>query len=168
MSVLKKHWRVGSADKLTQLDFQPIFDVATPPEGQDIDPNSKEVECRFVDMTIKAKDGKQMNVRMNYLDMFMFVYMCADEELRQQLQMRYERQAGQIPYEVTFSLNEDEKKTGIAKRLITLTVDEITMAIARSEARLLMGKSKPEFIEQYIARKTKKNPLDPGHYTNKK
>lgn len=167
MTTERKVWKVRTVDQQTEITFSPVFEIKAP-EGGDIDPETKEVECRFVDIQFKDNKGKVNDLRMNYLDFFMFSYMCANEELRQQLQMRYERKAGQIPYEVTFSLSTEEKQIGIAKRLITLTVDEITMAIARSEARTLMGKNKPEFVEQYIARKTKPNKLDPGRYTNNK
>lgn len=138
----------------------PVFETSVPADGQ-VDISGKEVECRWVDIEIKTRDGKEVSLRSNYLDLFMFVYMCANEELRQQLQMRYERQASQIPYEVTFSLSDAEKTSGVARRLITLSVDEITMAIARSQAALVAGKQKPEFLEQYIERQ-KSNPKYTG------
>lgn len=169
MSELKKErkvWSVRTADKKTQIVFSPMFEIKTP--GIDIDVTEKEVECRFVDIEFNDDKGKEHKLTMNYLDLFMFAYMCATEELRQQLQMRYERQAGSIPYEVTFSLSPEEKQSGIAKRLITLTVDEITMAIARAGANQILHKVKPESIESYIHRKKKQTMSDPGHYTNMK
>lgn len=164
----KRHWNVRSPDGKTEISFNPVFYIKTPDDTIDIE--NKEVECRFVDIEIKHEGKEKHKFTMNYLDFFLFSYMCATEELRQQLQMRYERQAGSVPYEVTFSLSEEEKKSGVAKRLITLTVDEITMAVARAEARLLSGKMTPETLEMYIARKTGKtgNMKDPGHYTNKR
>lgn len=161
----KRNWKVRDVSGKINVAFTPVFEIKSPASG-DIDVEQKEVECRYVEIQIE-ENGKKTELTMNYLDMFMFIYMCANEELRQQLQMRYERQAGQIPYEVTFSLSPEEKSSGIAKRLISLTVDEITMAIARSEARLLSGKMKPEHLEVYMARKTGKIK-DPGHYTHKR
>lgn len=161
----KRNWKVRDVSGKTNIAFTPVFEIKAPENG-DVDVEQKEVECRYVDIEIE-QDGKKTELTMNYLDMFMFIYMCANEELRQQLQMRYERKAGQIPYEVTFSLSEEEKKSGVAKRLITLNVDEITMAIARAEARLMSGKARMETLEGYVARKTGKIK-DPGHYTHKK
>ncbi len=162
----KRHWDVRSVDGKTEIGFTPIFEIKAPENG-DIDVEQKEVECRYIEVEIK-KEGKVVHTfTMNYLDYFMFAYMTANEELRQQLQMRYERQAGQVPYEVTFSLSPEEKETGIAKRLISLTVDEITMAIARAQARMMSGKAHLENLQTYMARKTGKIK-DPGHYTHKK
>jgi len=146
----RKHWgfHTPAGDS---IHLYPVFETTRPDDGM-VDVGSKEVECRWVDVEIKTVDGKETKFRSNYLDLFMFVYMCANEELRQQLQMRYERQASNIPYEVTFSLSAEEKASGKAKRLITLTVDEITMAIARAQARQVAG-AKPEFLEQYMDRK---------------
>lgn len=164
--IKKKHWEVRSIDRKTEISLNPVF-MLVKPDGQDIDPEAKEIECRYIEVEIKHEGNIKHSFVMNYLDIFMFIYMCANEELRQQLQMRYERKSGQIPYEVTFSLSEEEKNSGIAKRLITLTVDEITMAIARAEARLLSGKAIPETLQSYVARKSGRIK-DPGHYTNKR
>jgi hypothetical protein len=165
----KRHWDVRSVDGKTEISLNPVFYISAPENG-DVDVEQKEIECRFIEIEIKHEGKVVHSFTMNYLDYFMFAYMTANEELRQQLQMRYERKAGSIPYEVTFSLSPEEKTSGVAKRLITLTVDEITMAIARSEARLLSGKMTPETLETYVARKTGKtgNMRDPGHYTHKK
>lgn len=147
----RKHWSFHTPEG-DLIHLYPLFEIITPDTGV-VDVQNKEVECRWVDIEItKVGQTKPVRIHSNYLDLFMFVYMCANEELRQQLQMRYERQASQIPYEVTFALSQEEKESGKAKRLITLTVDEITMAIARSQAAHIAGKN-PEFIEQYIARK---------------
>lgn len=162
----KRNWKVRDISGKIKVAFTPVFEIKSPESG-DIDVEQKEVECRYVEIEIKDDKGKETTLSMNYLDMFMFIYMCANEELRQQLQMRYERKAGAIPYEVTFSLSQEEKTTGVAKRLITLNVDDITMAIARAEARLMSGKATPEFLETYMARKTGKIK-DPGHYTHKR
>lgn len=166
----KRHWDVRSVDGKTEISLTPVFEIKAP-EGGDVDVNQKEVECRFIEVEIKSEGKVTSTFTMNYLDYFLFAYMTASEELRQQLQMRYERKTGSVPYEVTFSLSPEEKTTGVAKRLITLTVDEITMAIARAEARLMTGKVRPENLEMYMARKTGKlgnAAPDPGHYTHKK
>jgi len=154
----RKHWGFHTPEG-DFVQFFPIFEVKVPANGQ-VDPINKEVECTWVDIKITKKDGTVTELHSNYLDLFMFSYMCANEELRQQLQMRYERQAGSIPYEVTFSLSPEEIANRKATRLITLTVDEITMAIARAQARQIAG-ARPEFLEQYIERK-KKDPKYTG------
>lgn len=151
----KKGWTVKTADGQKDIKFIPIFKVTETPEGTAYAGGlTKEVECRLVDIFVPDENGKELNYQMNYPDLFMFVYMCADEELRRQLQMRWDRQATSIPYEVTFTLSPDEIQSKMAKRLITLTVDEITLAIARAGANKLLKTLKPESTEAYVQRKT--------------
>lgn len=147
----RKQWKVRTADKTRELTLQPVFEITERAPGEESNLSDKDVECRFVDLSLNDDKGNKVDMRMNFLDLYMFVYFIANEELRQQLQLRYERQATQIPYEVTFKLDAQEKQAGMAKRLITLTVDEITMAIARAGAQSLLGKgSKHRSIEEYI------------------
>jgi len=150
----KKSWKVRTADGKKELEFLPIFQITELKDGTAYSGGlSKEVECRLVDMKVPDDKGKITQFQMNFADLFLFVYTCAEEELRQQLQMRYERQAVNIPYEVTFKLDEQEKERGMAKRLITLTVDEITLAVARAGANKLLKTLKPESTEEYVAKK---------------
>ena len=150
----KKGWKVHTADGKKEIKFIPIFQVKEMAEGTQFAGGlTKEVECRLVDIFVPDEKGKEVNYQMNFTDLFMFVYMCAEEELRQQLQMRWERQSVNIPYEVTFKLSDDEIEAKMAKRLITLTVDEITLAIARAGANKLLKNLKPESVEEYIAKK---------------
>lgn len=148
----QKKWKVRTADQSRELSFLPVFEITKKVEGESgSNLTDKDVECRYVDLELNDDKGNKMSMRMNFLDLYMFVYFIANEELRQQLQLRYERQTTQIPYEVTFKLDEQEKARGMAKRLITLSVDEITMAIARAGANELIGKgSKHKSIETYM------------------
>lgn len=150
----KKAWKVRAADGKTELEFLPIFEVTKTPDGTEYSGGvNKEVECRLVDIKVPDDKGGHIQFQMNFADLFLFVYTCAEEEMRQQLQMRYERQSVNIPYEVTFKLDEEEIQRRMAKRLITLTVDEITLAIARAGANKLLKGLKPESTEEYVAKK---------------
>lgn len=150
----KRYWKVRDASGKKQLKFLPIFKVSETPDGtQYAGGLTKEVECRLVDVIVPDEKGRDVQFQVNFSDLYMFVYMCAEEELRQQLQMRWERQSVNIPYEVTFKLSQDEIDTKIAKRLITLTVDEITLAVARAASNKLLKNLKPESTEEYIAKK---------------
>lgn len=127
--VEKKYWSVRTADN-KNIKFYPIFEVN---EGIDAEKGlvgGNEIECKFVD--VDFGDGKQM--RFNFMDIYMFMYACANEELRQQLNLRVERPIYEIPYELTFKLTTDEKAAGFAKRLVKLPVEELAMSYARSLA----------------------------------
>lgn len=128
----KKKWNLKSLEGKV-FNFYPVWGIKDIPEGQ-INVNDKDVECVQV---ILEYDGKQHT--FNYLDLFMFMYFTANEELRQNLIARQERKVHEIPYDVSFNLSEDEKQAGKAKRRITLTVDELTMAVARNEALKLQA-----------------------------
>lgn len=146
----KKRWKVRTVDKSREISFFPVFEINALPDKQISLATDKEVECKFVDVELKDDSGSNISMRLGFQELFMFVYYCANEELRQQMQLRYERQVSQIPYEVTFKLTPEETEKGMAKRLIQLPVDEITMAIARSEAQLLKGKATLGSIEQWF------------------
>lgn len=136
-SIKKKYWRVGAKDG-KKLEFFPIFEV----NGE-----TGDTEARYVEI---LTDGKY-SVVMNWLDLFMFVYFVANEELRRNLAARYERNVNMIPYDVTIKVSPEEAKSGIAKRRVELPVDELTMAIARNEAwKMFLGqKSKDPRSFQY-------------------
>jgi hypothetical protein len=150
----KKSWKVRDASGKKELQFLPIFEIKQIVDGtQYSGGQDKEIECRLIDIIIPDDKGNSVQFQMNFSDLYMFVYMCAEEELRQQLQMRWERQSVNIPYEVTFKLSADEIEQKMAKRLITLTVDEITLAIARAGANKLLKGLKPESVEEYVYKK---------------
>lgn len=128
--VERKKWSVrtvGGTEGLKDVQFHPTFlvdEAAALAKGVNI--SEGEVECRYVDITVDDK-----TYRFNYLDLYMFTYFCANEELRQRLQQHYERKVEYIPYEVDFALTEDEKKRGVVTRRIELPVDDVAMAYAK-------------------------------------
>ena len=150
-----KKWKVRTADQTKEISFFPTFEVNTIDKDETHIATDKDVECRWVDIEIsdESEVGGKTSMRMNFLDLYLFVYYIANEELRQSLQMRFERQVVNIPYEVTFKIDAQEKESGMAKRLITLGVDEITMAIARSEALALKGKITRGSVEEFVHKK---------------
>ena len=150
---IQKKWTVRTIDKSKEISFLPTFVVKALPDQQISLATDKEVECTVVDIELKDDKGKTISMRMGFQELFMFVYYCANEELRQQLQLRYERQISHIPYELTFKLDAEEIQKGMAKRLVKLPVDEITMAMVRSEAQMLAGKVDTRTIEQWFADK---------------
>lgn len=156
-----KGWTVRTADGATQVLFQPMFQINKLPDA----PNSmvvatdKDVECRFVDVIYTDAKGAKQELRFNFLDLFMFMYTCCNEELRQQLNLRYERQFHKIPYNVTFNLTPDEKESGKATRLIELELDEVAMAMARAEARQLAGKDLKSYDQWMLDKKKGRNNL---------
>lgn len=125
----KKYWRLHSKEGQT-MEFFPVFEV---------NDETHEVEARWLELKT-TKDGKENKMTFNWLDIYMFVYFTANEELRRQLASRYERQVNYIPYDVTLQLTPEEKASGIAKRRVELPVDELTMAIARNEAYKILLK----------------------------
>lgn len=102
---------------------------------------SDDVECTLVKCDLETSEGKKISFDIPYQNLMMLIYFCANEEERQKMQIRIQRQITEIPYEVTFKLDKGEIEAGMAKRLIKLPVDNITMAIARSEAQLFAGKA---------------------------
>lgn len=126
---MKKQWKLKSKEGEV-FEFYPIWAIKEVPEGQ-INVNDKEVEC----VAIELQYGKEKKkATFNYLDIFMFMYFTANEEVRRNLIARQERKVHEIPYDVSFTLTKEEQKRGSAKRRITLTVDELTMAVAKNEA----------------------------------
>ena len=150
-----KKWKVRTSDQTKEISFFPTFEIKQLDKDETHMATDKDVECRYVDIEItdESEVGGKISMRMNFLDLYMFVYFIANEELRQSLQMRYERQVTEIPYEVTFKLDKEEMERGMAKRLITLGVDEIAMAIARSEALLLKGVITKGSVSEFMHRK---------------
>lgn len=133
--IQQKHWSVRTVNGNKNIHFLPIFEIdeAAVKRAMDsgaVNINDKEVECRYVELDVG--DGKIL--RFNFLDLFGFIYHCANEELRQQLSLRYERQLNYIPYDVDFKLSGQERQDGKARRRIQLPVDEISMAYAKSLA----------------------------------
>lgn len=112
-----------------RFDFFPIWELPDSKYEGDSVQMGKEIECRYIDVKV----GETVH-RFNYLDLFMFMYFTANEEMRQNLALRQERKVSYIPYDVTFKIDKEEAQAGIAKRHIELPVDDITMAIARNEA----------------------------------
>lgn len=130
----KKYWRIVSKEG-TKLEFFPVFEVS--PDGD------KQIEARYLEMRFEDKEGEYKTFTFDWLNMYMFIYYTANEELRRNLAIKYERKVNMIPYDVTFKISEDEKQQGIAKRRIELPVGELEMAIARDEAfRLLFMANK--------------------------
>lgn len=127
MSINKaKPWKIG------KVGFQPVLAV-----NDKMGVEHKEVECKDIIISI----GKDEYV-LEFRALFMLIYFCCNEELRQQLALKYERQVNYIPYEVTFSLSEDEVQKRSAKRRIELPVDEISMAFAKNQGWEIFLKNK--------------------------
>lgn len=123
-SKAKKSWKIKSADGTT-FAFTPIFQIN--PENKD---DLKEIECTHIEIQNIDEENAPI-YSFNYINLFQFIYFIANEELRQQLLQRAQRTVNYIPYDVMFTLDEEEKRKGVAKRRINLSVDEITMAVAR-------------------------------------
>jgi len=134
-----------------KINFLPIWQ---PKEEQNVDglvegsTNEKEMECAFVELSMEESDGQKRKLKFNYLDLYSFIYFIGDEELRRQLALRYERKIVYMPYEVTFKIDEEEKKAGFAKRRIELPIDEVAMAMVRARAMTLGGESPVESESQ--------------------
>lgn len=129
-TVKKKYWRVHSKEGMA-IEFFPVFEVSK---------ETGDVEARFVEVKTTSPAGDAYALTMNWLDLYMFVYFACNEELRRNLALRYEKQVNYIPYDVTLQLSKEEMTSGVAKRRVELPVDELTMAIARNEAMLMMMK----------------------------
>jgi len=125
--IKKKGWSVRTVDQKNNVWFYPFFELNTKENLAEV--ADREIECRYVDVVIDKK-----TYRFNFLDLFMFVYYCANEELRQQMALRYERKINYIPYDVSFKLSKEERQEGSAKRRIELPIDELAMAIARNDS----------------------------------
>ena len=159
-----KKWSVTELLQKRKVDFLPIWQEK---EEQNLDglenpaEAEKETECAFIELTVKDEEGKETKLKFNYLDLYGFIYIIGNEELRRQLALRYEREIVYMPYEVTFRIDEEEKKAGLAKRRIELPVDEVAMAMVRAKAMILEGASEGESEEQLrIWREKKINNID--------
>jgi hypothetical protein len=147
-----KTWRIKGSDGV-EIIFRPIFVVKSMAEGQTKSSTNMEVECTMMNVKMKDPDGKETTWDIPFQEIYMFIYFCCNEEKRQQLQLQIMRQITEIPYEVTFKLDRGEMDSGMAKRLIKVPVDEITMSIARSEAQMFAGKANLENINTWFKKK---------------
>lgn len=143
-----KKWKVQMSDSI-EATFFPVFVTQDLAPGVVMSGQGKEVECKLVHVQLKQGENI-VEGDIGFQELFMFVYYCANEEMRQNLQMRQQKQVSQIPYEVTFKLTEEEAREKMAKRLISLPVDEIQMAIARSGAQLVAGKATLGTLEEWF------------------
>jgi|GEM_PF-1694022 len=123
---IERTWQIKAPNSGTVFDFRPIF-LANEETG--------EVECKEIQVKVDGKVHK-----FAYDNLYMFMYFVSNEEMRRKLMQRYEQQITNIPYDVTFKLDKNERETGMAKRRITLQVGEIAMAMVRSEAEMLRSK----------------------------
>jgi len=128
--VAKKQWRIKSREG-ELLEFFPIFEAKE--DGN--------VEATAIQFRFKDEKGRDKTMTFNYLDIYMFMYFTANEELRQSLAGRHERMTNYIPYDVQIKLSPEEKAQGFANRRVELPIDELTMAIARNEAWKLWFRS---------------------------
>lgn len=130
---MKKSWSIRSKEG-EKLDFLPIFEA---------NKENGEIETTYLKLKFKNKETKkEQEFTFNWLDIYMFVYFACNEELRQNLANRYEKDIKYIPYDVTIKASDKEKESGVIKRRIELPVDELQMAIARNEAFKMLQKSK--------------------------
>jgi len=130
--IAKKYWKIRSKEGVV-LEFFPIFEV----NQESGDTEATKIQMQFVD-----DKGKKTLATFNYLDIYMFMYFTANEELRQSLSARHEKQTNYIPYDVQLKLTDQEKSQGYANRRVELPIDELTMAIARNEAWKLWFRAK--------------------------
>lgn len=143
----KKKWSVTDLLSKSKVVFTPIWQEK---DEQNLDglenpeTATKETECAFIEVVTKDEEGKELKMKFNYLDLYGFIYFIGNEELRRQLALRYERQIAYMPYEVTFKIDENEKRTGFAKRRIELPIDEVAMAMVRARAMVLSGETKAD------------------------
>lgn len=155
MSEIKKDkgWSIKASDGVT-IKFTPIFVVNQMQPGQTHTATDKDVECTMVHVEMKDALGKDTVMDLGFQELFMFVYFICNEELRQALQLRHERKITEIPYEVTFKLDKGEIEAGMAKRLIKLPVDEITMATVRADAQFSSGLANLDTVNEWFRKRT--------------
>ncbi len=159
----KTKWSVTDLLSKNKIDFTPVWqekDEQNVDGLENPDAATKETECGFIEVVAKDVDGRDVKMKFNYLDLYGFIYFIGNEELRRQLALRYERQIVYMPYEVTFRIDEEEKKAGLAKRRIELPIDEVAMAMVRARAMVLSGETQADSEEQLKNwRETKINNL---------
>lgn len=144
-------WSVTDLNSERKVDFFPVFQEKEDQETDGLENPAeakKETECAFIEITAKDAEGKEMKMKFNYLDLYGFIYMTGNEELRRQLALRYERKIVYVPYNVSFKLDASEKRKGYAHRRIELHLDEVAMAMVKSKAQLLEGKSPVDSEEE--------------------
>ena len=154
MSEIKadKDWHIRASDGV-EISLRPIFVIREMAPGQVQMATDKDVECTMVHLEMRKEGKEALVMDLGFQELFMFVYFCANEELRQALQLRYERKITEIPYEVTFKLDKGEIDAGMAKRLIKLPVDEITMATVRADAQLSAGRANLDSINEWFRKR---------------
>lgn len=133
---VKKNWKLQSKDGAV-FSFFPVFEY------------SKEndfVDCELVEVEIENKDGTTAKHTFHYLELYLFIYFCANESIKRTLEMRYERKIKHIPYDVSFKLTKEEMDSGIAKRRIELQMDEVQWFIAKQEAMEMIKNMGPQNI----------------------
>ena len=118
----KDVWKIHTAEG-KKVDFRPIFEVY---ENQNEE--MKDVECKAIQLKIDDK-----KYTFNFINLYQFLYFCANEELRMGLAQKYERRINMIPYDVIFKLSEQETKDKMCKRRIELPLDEVSIAYAKQE-----------------------------------
>lgn len=129
--IKKKSWSIHSLEGI-KLDFFPVFEA---------NKENGEIETRFLNLKFKNPETrKEQEINLNWLDIYMFVYFACNEEKRQNLALKYEREVKYIPYDVTIRISEQEREQGLVKRRVELPVDELQMAIARNEAFKILQK----------------------------
>ena len=148
-----KGWQIRASDGV-EIKFTPVFVVKQLQPGQMTVVTDKDVECTMVHVEMRQSGKEDLVMDLGFQELFMFVYFCCNEELRQALQLRQQRQITEIPYEVTFKLDKGEIEAGMAKRLIKLPVDEITMASVRADAQLSAGVANLENINNWFKKRT--------------
>ena len=114
-----KKWTIKTLEN-KKFNFYPVFIADT--QGN--------VKCGRVIM----KEGEN-KYSFNFLDLLMFVYFVGDEEQRQKLLNVQSKIIKEIPYDVTFKIDNAEKEAGIAKRRIMLPLDGVVAAYCRDEAK---------------------------------
>lgn len=147
----KTTWSVTDLNSKDKVDFVPIWQEKEDQEIGGLEnpaDSKKEVECAFIEINAKDIDGKELKMKFNYLDLYGFIYMTGNEELRRQLALRYERKIVYVPYNVSFKIDASEKRKGYAHRRIELHLDEVAMAMVKAKAQLLEGKSPVDSEEE--------------------
>ena len=99
-----KKWEIKDIAHRERFEFFPESVVTEQTDGVDVEP-------RFVHVKIGEK-----TYTFNWLDLYMFVYFCSTDSMRQKLAIIAERKVEYIPYELSFVLSPEEKRSGTAHR----------------------------------------------------
>jgi len=119
-----KKWELKTLEN-KKISFFPVFI----PDAQG------DIKCERVKLKIDEN-----TYTFNYLDLLLFCYFIGDEEQRQKLSNIQMKTVREIPYDVSFKLDEKEQKTGIARRRIVLPLDEVLASYIRNEAKKALMK----------------------------